>query len=304
MAIGPGTFSDDVEGGSLSIKCNPADNFTGYITFKGAGAQQTVMDAQTSRSVFVRGGCTHLNFSNFTITSYYHYITWNHGGESRWSNMEIIIPAAAWSEDQCGAERGKHYWFSSRLVYGSSGNRGYLSACDETWFFGSEIRMSRFQHNNATTSAEGFALKATGQGEIHVYGGNIRALGVESSTPVIQAADGGAVHIHGTGIDLEPSTGVNATLIHAGPGGMIHANNSAYSINATEGSTITRISNDNGHVHAPYLWEAHPEPPDITSVTGADMAVITNTDDGQPHMVIYSSNCPGSWFNTTTKSCL
>ena len=67
---------------------------------------------------------------------------------------------------------------------------------------------------------------------------------------------------------------------------------------------MTRISKDtnpNTHVHAPYLWEEHPTPPNITSVTGADMAVVT--DGAQPHLLIYSSNCTSKWFDTSTNAC-
>lgn len=303
--IGPGTFTESKAGGGgqLALWCDPDNGYTGYTTFEGAGSQQTVFNAQWGDPVHV-DSCTHLAFSNFGITSHYQYPTWNGGGESRWINMEIRIPGAVWHEQVCGSERGKHYWFSSRLVFGTvDSNRGYHATCDESWFFGTEIRMNGLPSPGVAESAKGFALKATGAGEVHVYGGNIRALGVETSTPVLEAADGGEIHIHGTGIDLVPNPGVNATLMHAGTGGMIHANNAAYSFKYTEGSSITRVSDGGGHIHAPYFWESHPEPPAVVSVTGADTSIVTNTDDGQPHIVIYSDNCPSKWYDTVTKAC-
>lgn len=72
----------------------------------------------------------------------------------------------------------------------------------------------------------------------------------------------------------------------------------------TASGSVTRIVNNGGLVRAPYLWQEGTTPPDITTTTsGTDMAVITATDDGQPHMVISSTNCISGWFDTVTALC-
>ncbi len=70
------------------------------------------------------------------------------------------------------------------------------------------------------------------------------------------------------------------------------------------GGTATRIQkNGNGGVMAAYLWQESATPPNIVSSNGADMVVVTNTPDGQPHLAIYSDNCSSKWFDTVTASC-
>ena len=84
--------------------------------------------------------------------------------------------------------------------------------------------------------------------------------------------------------------------------GTIHANQAAYNLDG-KGGPVARIVNFGGHIHAPYFWEAHDAPPAITSVTGADTAVVTNNTDGRPHIVIYDSTCTSKWYDTATKLC-
>jgi hypothetical protein len=158
----------------------------------------------------------------------------------------------------------------------------YTVRCDQSWFFGTELL-------KAVGAA--YTLDVTGS-EAHVYGGVIRA---KIGGTAVHASGAGKVHIHGTGIDV--ATGGTALL--AENGGEIHANGVGYSYPA--GGSMTRIANLGGHVHAPYLWEEHASPPNITSVTGADMAVVT--DGTQPHLVIYSGNCASKWFDTSTNAC-
>lgn len=203
-----------------------------------------------------------------------------------------------WREDGCASVKGKHYWTASifHIQVPSNGN-GYTALCDESWFYGSEI----------STDADGgpgqSLLRADGIGEIHVYGGSLRALGFVNKTNIATAQNGGSIHIHGTGIDMLTSADATAEVFNATAGGMIDANASAYNLKTGVNGSIVRVNNNvgTGHVHAPHLWEEHPMPPNIVSVTGADMAVTT--DNGETHLVIYNSNCASKWFDVNTNAC-
>lgn len=294
VEIGPGTF------GGLALNCGGT---WGYTTFRGAGMNQTVFGSVTSIS------CTNLHFSDLAIKgNFYGGIKWDGGGESTWTNVVVHSKGQAWYSDSCGQVRGNHYWYNSRImnVAAFSISNGYSEACDESWFFGSEITTTV---PVGAYPASGGAVYASGQGIIHVYGSVLRAF-VDGPTQwhgvaAAMSVDGGEVHIHGTGIDVISNTGANIVAISASNGGKIHANQSAYNLQTT-GGTVTRIQKDqnvNTHVHAPYLWEHIPDSP-LISVTGADMTTVTTgTSDGQPHLVIYSTNCSSKWYDAVDKIC-
>ncbi len=307
VEIGPGTFN------RLVLTCNATQGFTGYISFVGAGVSQTTIQHDDFNLPVVQiDSCTHLSFADLRISGLgYNYIVWNGGGISSWRNVEVDTPARAWVEEQCGATKGSHYWFASRILTREvfTIGDGYNASCDESWFFGSEITVSR--------TGTGFfnlrPLVASGNGEIHVYGGVIRALASyqpNSNVGTLRAAvatSGGKIHIHGTGIDQISTFANNIVALSASSGGMIHANASAYNLTTGGSATIKRINKDTDpltHVHAPYLWEEHPNPPNIASVTGADMAMVTSgTSDGHPHLVVYDSTCASKWYDTVDKAC-
>ncbi|MEW6331792.1 MAG: hypothetical protein AB1560_10060 [Pseudomonadota bacterium] len=305
VEIGPGTF------GQTLIECSPGDNYTGHTSFEGAGNGQTIIKGISYNSPLTVYSCTNLSFSHLTINgTLYGGVLWNGGGTSKWSDVEVIGAARAWYEEGCDSSRGSHYWFGSKLtaiappMFGIGST--YQATCDESWFFGSEITIS--VPTNAYQVGIGGAVSAGGNGIIHVYGSVLRALvDGPGSAPAARVGNlgngttGGEIHIHGTGIDLISQTGRNVVALKASDNGMIHANGATYNMSTT--GTKTRIVNTGGHVHASYLWEEHAEAPAITSVNGADMAVVTNTADGQPHLVIYSSSCASKWFDTVTGAC-
>ena len=77
---------------------------------------------------------------------------------------------------------------------------------------------------------------------------------------------------------------------------------------------MTRISNNGGHVHAPYLWQHVPDTDDnpstvdtnFASVNGADQTTMTvGPSDGHPHTAVYSSSCPfnARWYDQVDKVC-
>lgn len=288
--MGPGLYAGVV------IECNGAWSHT---TFRGAGAEETTFRSLTFDS------CTNLNFADLGVKNdVYGGIKWDGGGTSTWTRVEVHSAGQAWYSDACGPVRGSHYWFSSRIVNTAAVSiaTGYSERCDETWFFGSEIS------NTVPVGAypaSGGTVNARDRGIVHVYGSVLRTF-IDGATQAggvaaARSEGGGEIHIHGTGIDVISNTGANVVALAASSGGTIHANGAAYNMNT--GGTITRIQNQGGHVHAPYLWEHIPDSP-LVSVTGADITTVTTgTSDGQPHLVIYSTNCSSKWYDTVDKIC-
>lgn len=199
--------------------------------------------------------------------------------------------------------------------YGSA--TGYDAACDESWFYGSEVTARVFG-----TSISGLtAVQARGTGEIHLHGSSLRSInlgtGVSSGNAhsAAYAANGGRIHIHGTGIDVISETDSAIVGLNAESGGLIHANESAYVMQTGANGTRTRILNNGGEIRAPYLWEQAATPPDIEAVNadGADMAVQTGcaasgcqSSGTETHLLIYNSSCGGAggpWFDVVTGSC-
>ena len=306
VSIGPGAFAS--EGAQLSINCNPTDGYTGYTTFTGSGSSHTVINGthNSKKGALLVQNCTDLNFSDLKLTTgnLYGGVYWLGGGNSRWTNVTFDTKANAWYEDPltCGATRGKHYWFSSKLnvIPDQGAAFTYFANCDESWFFGSEVK--------ATISGTGVAdprgvVYAKNQGIVHLYGSNLVSMAnIVSGVPAAAMAEnGGQVHIHGTGIDVIDTAGNDIIALKVASNGSIHANASAYNLQST--GTITRLSNTGGSISAPYQWKQNNQPPVIVSEHGADTAVVTDTADGQPHPVIYSTSCVSNWFDTITGLC-
>jgi len=317
--MGPGTF------GRLPVICDPANGYTGYISFNGSGPRHSVFSFAAGGAppfgiVEVRN-CTNMAFSNLKIEATpvgfaYGYIEWYGGGTSHWNNVVAEVTARGWQEFDCAETPGSHYWFSSRIISRPVSNIGktYEASCDNSWFFGSELvfntdKPGSFGGDGGVPGTTYRTLIANNGTEIHVYGSNIRALsehGGASGTGTLVAAtanSGSQIHIHGTGIDLIVNDNKDIVALSATTGGMIHANESAY-VMETPGGTATRVSNNGGNIMAPYLWQEGATPPDITSANGSDIAVITDTGDGQPHMTISSTSCASGWYDTAISQCV
>jgi hypothetical protein len=303
VEIGAGTFT--------KYTCLSGQN---DISFKGSGRGVTIL---TDGTTGITGGveatnCSRINFQDLTIRGTFIPVYWHDGGSSTWTNVDVEGGAYAWSETCYGefTSRATHYWFDSRL-YGNS--KAYLISCSENWFFGSQIisqgqTFTVFQETNTSIIPE-----------LHVYGSVIRAIaapgysygppstgGEGSGLLAVNAGKNAMVHIHGTGIDVIGNELPNDfAALAAGEGATIHASQSSFSLHpGPAGGNAIRIlkdNNSNTHVHASYLWEEHTTPPNIISVTGADMAVVT--DGTQPHLLIYSSNCTSKWFDTSANAC-
>lgn len=313
VEIGAGTF------GRLALTCDASTGYTGYVSFAGAGPEQTIILFGASSNppfgVIESNGCTNLSFSHLTVRDGgYGYIVWNGGGMSHWSNVVVDVSARGWSEDTCGATKGQHYWVGSRFVNRAVVTIGsaYNASCDDSWFIGSEITLTTRKRGIFSAGSGNFTtINASNGTEVHLYGSVVRAIGPDPTTATgtltaIQSTSSAQVHLHGTGIDALSVEPRNIVALSATTGGMIHANGSSYNLSTVSG-TVTRILNNGGHIHAPYLWEHIPDPttiPNYTSVTGADMTTVTTgTSDGQPHLVIYSANCTSKWYDTVDKVC-
>lgn len=310
VEIGPGTFN-----GNYSCVNS------GYVTLRGSGPSQTKI--MGGWGFVTSNNCTQLNFEDLTLEGInngaFTPVIWSGGGTSRWSNVDMITYGYGWVEQNCGVAPGQHYWLGSRiLAYGSTNSlRNYVASCDVTWFIGSEITSTFDAPSSAATLNVLFATgNSEKHGEIHVYGSVIRALSRdnvftrpasagEGFSPIV-ATGNGEIHIHGSAIDAISISSNQVVVISAESSGMVHANTASYNLKTGAGGSITRVF---GHVHAPYSWQPHAEPPftndgvSFTSQEGADTAVVTNTVDGFPHPIIYTTKCTSKWFDIVTKTC-
>lgn len=304
VEIGPGTF----DGFNLSG--------VGDISFRGAGLDKTTIGRVGQAAINIANS-NRLAFQDLKVTGGFPApVYWTGGGSSTWTNVHLAGTLYAWTETGCNTTTGraKHYWFNSRFT---SMGKGFLAACSENWFFGSEIAVE----GPGLGGVKGllvFGQPSFGiSPEAHLYGSTIRVKpdpGTSFSTPAagsecsgvvaVCAGLNGSIHIHGTGIDVIGNEMPNdvAALV-AGDGGEIHANQSAFNMSTAAGGKVIRILNGGGHIHAPYLWEHIPASP-LESVTGADITTVTTgTSDGHPHMVIYDTTCASKWYDTVDKAC-
>lgn len=295
--IGPGKFVG-------SFSCD-STNYPGYVTLRGAGMENTTIE--NPDSPVSTNGCVDMHFSDMRLRNTGNLFgVHNFGGSTFWNHVEIDGLGYAWfdSPGGCSATHGTHYWFNSKIIASQSAansTTAYFNACDQSWFFGSEITA-----NGTVSGAQITPIVAVG-GEVHVYGSVIRALSAagiaSSSMAAVTSSNSAIVHVHGTGIDVISTDPNNITALSATNGGMIHANSSSYSLSTGSGGTVTRINNSGGHVHAPYVWEAHPTPPSIISQDGADTAVVTSATGGTPRFVVYSTACASKWFDVGSNAC-
>ena len=296
VEIGPGTFTGQ-------FSCTGS----GFVSLRGAGVKNTII--QNGSAPISSSQCVNLVFSDFTVKNTQTLFgVHNLGGTTTWNNIEIIGLGYAWFDTpggQCGAP-GAHYWFNSRIVAEKSAagsTTAYFNACDESWFFGSEITAK------GDSGAASTPIRAVG-GEVHVYGSVIRALPQPGANnyevTAVTAVNSAKIHIHGTGIDVISTQGNNITALKAANGGHIHANETSYVLQTGAGGTVTRLDDGNGtgSISAPFMWKNSASAPSINSITGADVYVSTSTNDGHPHMMIYDNNCANKWFDSTVSSCL
>ncbi len=312
--IGPGTFGPNVAAGftGITVSCNPSKGFTGYISFVGAGSNQTILTGQGTgnSSPFNVFSCTNLNFSHLQISSLNTYgaVEWNGGGISHWDDVQLNGIGRAWYEGTCGATPGEHTWNNSQVTAIAAFDVAdtYQASCDESQFYGSDITVEVPSSVTAFTGPGAAVVAVASTGIIHLYGSHLVAQidggGAQSNyVSAALATNGGMIHIHGTGIDVISNDGMNITALAAGSGGMIHAPASAYYMSTT--GIETRIHNGGGMIMAPYLWPEGATPPAVVSANGSDQVVITATSDGHPHLLVYDNTCPSAWYDTVLRVC-
>lgn len=295
VEVGPGSFGTFI--------CSKAG-----ISLRGAGSTRTKLGNDSIYGISARTGCDNFNVESLSAESIAYGVDWEGGVNSTWTNVVAKGGQYGWKGPDAGCATGAHRWRSSLIVATGASAIGYYDNCGEHWFLGTEVAADA----GASKTLEVIGVYATG-GEFHFYGSNIRATGsttvMNSGGPIrvtaVSVTGGSEVHIHGTGIDAIGKGPYDVAGIWADSGSHIHATASGYNLQAVAGQTRHRLKDDGAlHLHAPYLWEQHAEPPAaLTSVSGADMAVVTNTVDGQPHLLVYSSNCTSKWFDTTDKIC-
>lgn len=314
--VGPGSFGPFV--------CSGVSG--GRLSFRGSGAGKTIF------SVIKNYQCADADwsFSDLTVSpaGNENVVEWLAAGTSSWRNVVLEGKGGTSWYDAGGSngngdqpcldgEQGIHRFHSVRFITHAAtkltqgGLTGFLNRCGDNWLWGSEIV---FTPDPASQIGDGSAIVSEGTGsKIHVYGGNIRAEAASSAASgeirALYVRDGAEVHTHGIGIDVVANPGMTATALDAGTNGEIHANESSYFMPSQTGVVLRRVINDGtAHIHAPFNWGPHLEAPNITSVTGADTAIVTNTTDGRPRMVIYQSNCNGNgggknWFDPISNTC-
>lgn len=309
VEVGPGTFG--------GFSCSFTD-----VSFRGAGRDITTIGAPNQGAIYTSSTsiCSRLHVQDLTVTGGFPApVYWSGGGSSTWVNVRLKGGLYGWSETNCqtvtASTRPVHRWFSSSIE--ATGKVAYAVQCSENWFYGSEIINKGSGFLGGLRGITARSALASDRPEVHVYGSVIRVIpnaGISFSNPsaagdatgVIAVAAGAdaEIHIHGTGIDVlgnDMPNNVGALAAHGG--GMIHADSSAFNMKTAPGGQIVRITNDGGHVHAPYLWQHIPGSP-LASETGSDMSTITTgTSDGHPHSLIYDTSCSSTWYDTVDKAC-
>lgn len=295
VEVGPGTFGQIFSGGGSDRN----------ITVRGSG-----VDTTTFQSLTIKLNSPNTSFADLTVggagVSYAVVVLGDAmGSTTTWTNTKLV---GSWSEycaippDNLPA--GRHSFFSSQIQM--TGADTYQVGCDESWFYGSDITSQGDLTKNKVTPF------TVGRSELHVYGSIIRVLGtgVGATSTLLPMtailAYAGKTHIHGTGIDVIAVDGAPAsvTALLAYDGAVIHASESSFNLSTGVGGTVTRIDNQGGTIRSPYIWASLPlSGQDFSSETGADMTTVTDTADGQPHLVIYSDNCASKWYDIVDKAC-
>ena len=316
-----GLGQHNFEEGGLKFLCSN-NSYEGHIAIKGLGRKQSILYTNSGFNMNFKG-CSEISVSNLTIRNTNSTsggaILWNGGGNSNWTNVEVDAQYYAWDERMCGLVRGQHYWHSSVIKnqYHQTG-KAYRGKCDESWFIGTEITQTDENHLGTNIANSLIALDISGNAIAHVYGSVIRVIAnsVVNSNNITAsggnntqagdgsgamaaayAYDGGRIHIHGSAIDVISHASNNISALVATNGGHIHAPGTSFNLFTAEGGVINRLfKGTNGHIHSPYLWQTSAEPPVINSITGSDMVIVTNIDEGKPHTLEYDTNCSGTWW--------
>lgn len=322
--VGPGTFEGQ-------FKCQARGIYTGYVTIAGSGTGNTVL--KNRGPVITTRDCLNLVFRDMTISNVtdlgqvpvdpsgpiagiYGHAADNTGGSTTWHSVDVFSAGYGWIDgvQGCSNTVGEHRWYSSRILAG--GEWAFYGICDKSWFFGSQIETKLRNRVNPNADRIG-AIVATARSQLFVYGGNVRfvadnqspAQSLKSLMGVAVAGKETEVHLHGVGIDVVSSLGLNVTGLFS-RGGLIHANESAFVLKTGTGGKRTRTENQRGKLLSPYTWQTGRNAPNIYSETGYDQVVVTNTQNGHPRLLISDKQCDNhnnnnkaGWWDTHASTC-
>jgi hypothetical protein len=336
--IGAGTFVGPLE-------CPSGE---GFVTFRGAGRDRTTIaggSAYTSffgTSTVIVDGCEKLGFQDLRILAEdgpaaNYGVYWEGGGSSTWTDVDIDSKMAGWYDFNCGGDHedpfsGLHYFWGSKIV---AGEKGFYGECGQSWLYGSEVTID-VTLGEGTIGSGPAGINVAHRGDVRLIGSAVRVIGSDfPSSPAIvgvevgpsqnsgSAPDGsGTFHMHGGVISVDASADSGIDIIGLlvdddGDAGdaMAHVIETAFALKTDGGGDVARLAGD-GHIHAPYLWEAHATEPvaGLESLTGQDQWVETDCDATgdctgggtpplQPHLMIYSTNCGSNWFDVVMAAC-
>ncbi len=318
VEIGPGEFAQPTILYSSVIGCpDSGGERNGYVTFRGAGADQTtVRDSGVTPvgSAMRFRHCTDIVVEHISLASDNGSgLFWYGGGKSRWSNVDVIGKEFGWYDGGLAGScetlgNGVHYWFSSRI---QSSRVGYKASCDESWFYGTDL-VVKVKSTSPSTVA---AAVVFNDGDMRLFGSSLRIdtseadpsetysiYGVRVGTTDVSASDGnGTFHMHGgiinvsapniidaqlTGLEVNRNTSSKATGSALG-----HVVETAYTMvkNPANTAKVFRTAALPGStvplgIQSPYQWPAATVPPandDLVSISGYDQYIeIDCQNDG------------------------
>lgn len=328
--IGPGEFD-----GIFFCQAPNDGSPRGYVTLRGAGRDNTRLSSTGVNGVIDARDCVDLSVESLTLQNPYIGVGWFDGGNSTWTNVDVIVRGDsssainngyAWYE-QCGGGRGIHYWFNSRLIMreGSSVTSFVYQNCSEAWFYGSDIVLEVKASAGGTRYAK--AVHNFDSGDMRLFGSTIRITAEDNSTVNLAEAvgvvsrPGTKFHMHGGIISVDISkSSINhdITAIQAYGNAMVHTPETAFAIKAAGTGVAHRIETLGGGtpiIDSPYLWPTAKNPPAITSANNMDLFVETDCDTSgnctsatvenqRPHLMIYATQCGvDPWFDVATNKC-
>jgi len=295
--IGPGTFQTHP-----GLICNS----DGYVSFKGAGRDNSIITGQAITYAptggvnvgFVLGirNCVSLSFQDLTLLLHNSPagmtggVRWDGAGDSSWSNVLVDVGNVGWWDTP--GDFNEHYWFGSHIKVGTGGGWYYRTSIyaesGKTWFYGGDLES--FSNQTLVPGIHNIApVRAVDNGDVRLFGTSIRAsqnthsgavddLGGTYGTWGLRA-DGGSIHAHGCVVNVytkaSASTDGACSNIRATGSGSVHTPGTAFVSNCDDGARKKRIfSGGTANVESPFWWGQGDNPStDILSQTGQDMFV-------------------------------
>ena len=314
--IGPGRFKGPFQ----------CINHT-HITLQGSGRSNTIIYGDKSfipgNVLFAPGmnlrNCDHLNVTDLQVEGEYGAVWWGGSGETNWVDVDLEAGGRGWYEfGNCDPDKTMHSWFNSRIIstpYVTS-SVAYSSFCGKAMFHHTEL--SAYATSTGTNGLGWGDLRAlwVQGGTANVYGGMLRTVATLPPMSGLAALESvrvknGTANLMNTAIEIDSSIDHPVSVLRSETGGAILAFSSAFLIpDITQ--QVTRIDLAGGSINASFHWGARTEPPNVTSVTGADRytEIDCSTSGCQtqgitPHEMIYNQDCSisGPWFDTVTTRC-